>query len=359
MARRGVTSAATALGAVLGNEAAGAALPATLGASVVKAALASAATAGAIAPLAGALGFMSTTKGAVSAAIVCAALGVGSAFHYRAEARQAESERARALAEWQAFESRVSASDARWREAEQRARAAEARSEELQREITAAARAARPAGAASDDEQLDRFIASQPELQELYVRQQTIRFPERYGPLYVALKLTNDQIAAFERIMTRFAQAKIDVPVAAIQQGLAKNNPATAKLLAEAQEQRDRELRALLGASGFEEFQSNEKYGAWRHLADTLASRLYYTETPLSVQTGEELTRLTVENGRRNRGQVNWPELIADAGKILSPAQLAVLENHREQLELGARVYAFTKQLHPSTDATSPDSLRR
>lgn len=200
---------------------------------------------------------------------------------------------------------------------------------------------------------IDRLAMSNPALQDLYVKQQTIRFPQRFGFLYAVLGLSPSQIDQFERVMAQHAQTGIDVAVSALKQGLQKDDSAAGTLMNRAFEERNQQLRALLGESGYQEFLWQERNARWRSLADTLAQNLYYTESPMSRESALELTKTLSSNAERNQGKVDWPEVISDARRFLTPTQIRALENHREIVMTGAQVAEILKASGIGTDSTS------
>jgi RNA polymerase sigma factor (sigma-70 family) len=199
---------------------------------------------------------------------------------------------------------------------------------------------------------IDRLAMTNPALQELYVKQQTVRFPQRFGFLYAALGMTPGQIEEFERVMAQHAQAGIDIAVSALKQGLPKDDSAAGILMNRAYEERNQQLKAVLGDSGFEEFLWHEKNASWRSLADTLAQHLYYTDSPMSPDSALQLTKILSSNAARNAGKVNWSEVISDARQFLSPTQMRALENHWEVVRTGAQVAEILK-----ASGVGPDSL--
>ena len=245
LARRGVTSSGTALATALSGQA-GFAAPVGLAAAISGTALAGVATTAGASAAASLFAFMSTTKITVGIAALVAALAIGFGTRERIRAREAFAERTAALGERAALQARV-------RELESRAvtmsapaavRAADTR--------TSMATPAAQAGGdpnAIPEEALDRFVATHPELQKLYLRQVTIRTASHYGPFYQTAKLTPPQIAGFEKKMAGYDQALMDVTIAALEQGLDKKSPQLQQLRDTARDERNRALRDTLGPS--------------------------------------------------------------------------------------------------------------
>jgi hypothetical protein len=189
------------------------------------------------------------------------------------------------------------------------------------------------------DAVIDQAATQSPELQDLYVKQQTIRFPQKFGLLYASLGLSPAQIAEFERIMGDDAQALYDMSISALSQGIAKDDSAVRKLVMEAREMRNQQLRALLGDSGFKDFAAYERNTSAKTLTDTLAQTLYYTDSPFTRDTAIEFNRLVVSNAVKNGGSLNWSELVTEARRFMTPTQIRALEMQQEIVATGAKVH--------------------
>ncbi len=238
LARRGVKSTAAALGAAMAGQA-GVAAPAGLAASVTTGALAGVAGVGVLGW--GVVAFMKITKLTVGAVVVMLAVAVGFGVREQRRAREANGTLATITGERDRLAALLLKSEehARQKPLENKTIVAESRvaaKAPISGEIDAAAEA-----------ELDRLVAGNPELQQLYVRQQTMRFRSRYGAFYRLAGLTPAQIEKFERALAERAQASIDFPAVAVAQGLKKSDPAVIKLSREAEEAKARALREVLG----------------------------------------------------------------------------------------------------------------
>jgi hypothetical protein len=198
---------------------------------------------------------------------------------------------------------------------------------------------------AAAEVELDRLVAGNPELQQLYVRQQTMRFRSRYGAFYRLAGLSPAQIEKFERALADRAQASIDFAAVAVAQGLKKSDSVVLELLREAEEAKARALREVLGDTAYAELQNYERTSALRGVARDLAGELYFTEAPLSARQADQLTEIVDASRGEQRGQVDWEYILAEAKSraVLSPAQLAVLAEKKEQNEVGARIHVLIK----------------
>lgn len=337
LARRGVRSTTAALGLVLAGQAQ-AAVPAGLAVAVTQGALAGVGTVGVAGGVATWVAFMSTGKMVgVAGVLLVAAVVVGVREHARADdAERTRDEQTQARAEWQK----------RAEEAERRvsALAATATTPAVVSPGTSVSQA-RPTRQEADAKAraaLEKLIAGDLELQQLYVRQATVRHRMTYGPFWRSAGLSPEQIDGFDRVMSQFAQTRVDVPGVALAQGLAKDDPAVITLMTQARAERDSGLREVLGEAGFAAWSEYERTLPMRSLARTAAQELFYTDTPLTGQQADALTRL-VQEGYSGRGPVDMGYVVREASKVLSPEQVRVLAKHKEMLELGAAVAAKTK----------------
>ncbi|MBC7368394.1 MAG: hypothetical protein H7343_16555, partial [Undibacterium sp.] len=198
---------------------------------------------------------------------------------------------------------------------------------------------------AAVEAELDRVVAGNPELQQLYVRQQTMRLRSRYGAFYRSAGLTRVQIEKFERAMADRAQAAIDFPAVAVAQGLKKSDPAVLKLSHEAEEVKARALREVLGDAAYSELRNYERTSALRGVARELAGELYFTEAPLGARQADQLTEIVAASRGEKGAQVDWDYVLAEVRSrgVLSPEQIAVLAEKKEQTEVGARIGVLIK----------------
>jgi RNA polymerase sigma factor (sigma-70 family) len=369
LVRRGITSTAAALGLALSSQSALAAPPA-LAASVTGFALTSSAAAGAAGvggatAITGILQFMSTTKTIITTASVLAALAVGTAVYEVRETSQAETALATATKENAALRERVQREAARTAEVEKKFRSAEALAASLQKsadEIEAAKKTAEQlkqtapakAGANPAGNFFVDVVMTNPEYQELNAKHNHSSLRFTYGPLYRKLGLSPEQIANFEAAMDEQEQSTMDAFLAARSQEVSYEDPSLAQLKAADAKPVDDKLRATLGDAGFEEFNAYKKTMDSRAAVDSLASALYYTETPLTAGQADQLTQLVAANtgkrsvdaaGTTTFGEVDWDKVYAQAQGILSSSQLNLLQAVGEKKRTEDKLAALSGKL--------------
>lgn len=87
--------------------------------------------------------------------------------------------------------------------------------------------------------------------------------------------------------------------------------------------------------------------------ADSLAGKLYYTDSPLSLAQADELVRIIKSNTQKSTAQgfvrdsvePDWGAVVAQAGGVLSPKQLATLQALQEERRLALQSSALSQKL--------------
>ena len=361
LARRGVTSTGAALGAVLAEQAVGAA-PVALAGTVV-----GAATAGGVA-VAGLVGgggmlaeiftFMITGKIVVGVAIVCAVVGIGSAVYQAKEVAHANA----AVMAWQrksaAAEVKAAELALKMRESEASARAAAERMAALEAQLAVVKKtvAGAPANAApaAPRATFQGVSWGNPDYARTYVEKYRVGLGLRYGPLYRALNLSPEQIRKFEASLTEGQQGVVDVWVEVTKQGLPTGgnsaaSTSVARLTSGPLGNMENSLKELLGEAGFGSFKEFEKAKGNRELIASLAGTLYTSEAPLTAGQGESLAAVLSSNTRRDwvpmaddgKKQLtrlsevtDWAGVQKQAQAFLSAPQLAALKALSDQKQL-------------------------
>jgi RNA polymerase sigma factor (sigma-70 family) len=337
LARRGITSTSTALAIALGAHATAAAAPTALAASVTGAALASCTAATGAAATTTII--MSGSKIQVSL-VMAAGLVLGIAVYESRVAGRLEQQSAIAHAS-------VAAAIARQATLERVLQDAQGEQAALQQKIAAsraklsgASPAAATAPAAESQMEIlrDRYLQrraverSDPEYQRLHAAQRRLHLGQHYGPLYPRLKMPADRIAAFETLMAEHAQTVFDIEAAAETKRVTPWDSSVEKLKAAAKDRLNEDLRKLLGEENYAVFQRFEQTSALRSgVTGILAIALYPTATPLSAIQAERLTEILdrharfERDGSKDAGGVDWPAALADAERVLAPAQFEAL----------------------------------
>lgn len=345
--RHGIPSTASALTIALTQQT-GFAATSTLSGAVCSIAISSAATGPISAALLNVFTIMTATKTIAVVSGSIAVIALGTAVHETQRARRAETQLAA---------QNIDIAELKMRSKEKPA-ARPAETEALPNPANIEPRAQtkivpEPAPPRTRLEAVERLLVSNPRLASLYVRQETIRYGSKYGPLYEALSLEPAEVEQFERILGDYAQAASDIRVAALTKGLKTDDPAVFTLLTQASEQRAAKLQELLGTADYDRYKEYEQTVAGRGLSNWLATEMYYTEHPVSRTQADELARIALRHSaaQTKTGIADWDAILAESKQILSPEQLRAIQTMKAQAELGMEISKITdpvvKELPP------------
>jgi RNA polymerase sigma factor (sigma-70 family) len=366
LVRRGITSTAGALALVLTSQSA-LAVPPTLAVSVTgfafnSTAVAAAAGASSATIATSILHFMSTTKTIITATGILAAVALGTAVYEGREAHQVQAALVAAMQENGSLHDRLQREARRADENEKRRGSAEALVTSQQNGVDETKTAKKAAAqvkpvannARTTGDELGNVLLSNPEYQQLVAKlsRNSLRFT--YGPLYRKLGLNAQQIEDFEAALDELNQSSLDIQSAARGQGVSTNDPGLLPLNKTASSPGLDKLRAILGNSGFEQFNAYSNVTFARDSVDSLGAALYYTETPLVATQADQLTKLVAANmakattdaaGITMRGEIDWGKISTLAETFLTPSQLATLQAVAERDRLTRQLYALSTQL--------------
>lgn len=331
LSRHGITSTATALGTALTTQ--------TL--TAAPAGLATAITAGALAGTAALtalnLTVMTTTAKTLLTAAAVAILGLSAALFF--QSRQAQ-ETALTLAA-----SQQTADTLRAENAALTARFATAKAITPPSAISPTTPAASVAPTPNTNAGYNYGFWAISGYGPAFVQQQLASLRIKYGKLYRELNLTPEEIAEFEKAQTEKFESDADLYSNAVTQGLNPGSPSVAKLALESSNTLQRTLAAALGDARYAQYQQYEKNGMARGYALAVASYTYDTPTPLAASQGAALEKfltanivsksVLVQDGNKTsvstQYETDWPAVFAQAQGVLSPVQLATLQQLAER----------------------------
>lgn len=133
-----------------------------------------------------------------------------------------------------------------------------------------------------------------PEMRQLMAIEQKGRLDARYAALFRELRLSPEKLEAFKQLLVDRQNAPMDVMAAAMKQS-ALGPDASGNLSGLIQQEAqnvDAAIRGLLGETAYEEFQDFNRTQSERSVVDQLASRLSYSETPLTPEQADALVNL-------------------------------------------------------------------
>lgn len=378
LAKRGVTSTSAALGVMLANQAVAMA-PVGLAANLTGAALATTAAGGGALGIAGFWTFMSSTKTMVGIASMVALVACVSAVYEGKRASRAEATLNSAAHERDALNKKFEAIG-------RRAERAEAELVSLQRAVPArkgdasatTAPAAQRSGSGLSAE-LEQILAH-PELREVHLESRALRTRALLERYFRATGVTPEEQARVLKASVEMASADLDL-IEAMRahgyvnswEGFSKETVAAIqRTIGEEQKKRNAtykdELRQALGDERYDQYWEYWKTMSGRLVADELASRLYFTESPLTVNQANELAQILRQDGFLNSRPVVQiagtsvdqkvfvkatqeqarvagvvqiapitDDAIAHAQELLAPAQLAVLRHLQDKQRITLR----------------------
>jgi len=174
------------------------------------------------------------------------------------------------------------------------------------------------------------FLAVHPEIKTMLVDIRKAVLAGKFYPLYKQLNLTPEQIAEFEDIVSKYMKAGI-MTIDKTIPGIGKITLTTQPDIIPYSEAIDK-LNDLLGP---ENTKKMEPY-ITDDFATELAYNLYYTDTPLTAGQGARLSqiiRTVAENDQNDSGYSSgfWGEMLKQSSAILSEPQMSALKQIRAQ----------------------------
>ena len=143
-----------------------------------------------------------------------------------------------------------------------------------------------------------RELVNKPEVQAMIGLQQRGAVESRYAPLFRNLNLPPEQVEKLKSLLAERATTVQDVLAVAIDQGInPRENPATVrKLVADAQNEINQGIRAVIGDQGFAQLTNYERTLPQRAVVNELQQRLSYTNAPLTGPQAEQLVQILAAN---------------------------------------------------------------
>lgn len=337
LARRGITSSATALSIALTHQAVVGA-PAGLASAVAGGALGQAALAGSAGVGGVLVSFMANTKITLSVAALAGLLAIGTLVLTETRAARAAAEMAELTQETAGFT---------------------ARSQEIESRLaTFSSTSPSPAPAVSTppaadlaEMKADEFaqaVLSDPQSIQLLAQLYRLDAGRKYAALYGQIGWTAVQISQFEVILEAFTVEDLRLQGGAqIKTGALTLTPEIAAQLQQTRGEFENRLRATFGDTVLQEFLAFERTSDARAVADEIARRVYFTASPLTARQAAELVGIlqantqSFESGRTLADRlVNWDRVMTQAGDLLTPAQLTALRGVRLRTELERKRFA-------------------
>jgi len=191
---------------------------------------------------------------------------------------------------------------------------------------------------------IDDLITTDPEYQELNLKQQAAGLGLKFGALYRKLHLTPLQISEFERIELERQRAIFDASVAAKTQGLSVNDSQLSAIENEITLNSSKQMFNLLG-EGINQLGPYCQALDAQDKVNSLAGYLYATNAPLTHEQGEQMKQILSANTEASKyvglvgteAKTNIDAVMAQVGKVLSPSQVEVFRAMTTKAQLEAQ----------------------
>jgi hypothetical protein len=143
-----------------------------------------------------------------------------------------------------------------------------------------------------------RDLLNKPDVQALMSVQQKAAVDARYAALFKSLNLTPEQAEKLKTVLAERQTTMMDVMSAARDQGLdpRRDRDAYQKLMQSAQADVNASIKAVIGDSGFAQFENYEKTLPQRNVVNQLQQRLSYSDTPLTSAQADQLVQILAAN---------------------------------------------------------------
>ncbi|MFT3780623.1 MAG: hypothetical protein QM790_01320 [Nibricoccus sp.] len=178
------------------------------------------------------------------------------------------------------------------------------------------------------------LMEENPALRTLFRESTKANYLLGYKPFYDAAHLSPEQIERFEEIMFEAEQDKIDLRLAAKNQGLAPNDPSLKNLQRQNKAKLQEAQKELLGETGYEKLQRYQRLQPLSGFIQNIAVGAAQTDTPLtSQQCGQLLEILASANGSFQKGgnadysTTDIPVALRKAEQIITPSQVIALRS--------------------------------
>jgi hypothetical protein len=229
-----------------------------------------------------------------------------------------------------------------------------------------------------------RFFAllDDPEVQRLASIQQRAALDERFAALFRNLNLSPQQLEKFKDLLVEKRAAVADVMAAARAEGMTgrENRDELRALVQNAQAEVDGSIRALLGETGFQQYEGYEQTLPQRNTVERLGQRLSYTGAPLSAAQTEQLVQVLATNpgerppGSRTNVTFGGPgvrvglggaaggapisdQAVAQAATVLQPTQLQALQQLQQEQQAQAQLGQLVReQMRPRRETPAPSA---
>jgi hypothetical protein len=234
-----------------------------------------------------------------------------------------------------------------------------------------------------------------PDYQTLMTLTQKGMLDGRYAALFKQLGLNPRKLEQFKELLVEKQTAVLDVLAAARTQGLnmRDDRDAVQQLIASTQAELDESIKAALGPDGFATYQQFEQSQPTRAVVSQLEQRLSYSSAPLTEAQSQQMVRILTETGKPGQantvrtatpavslggpmaganpqmgatfamvaggGVLITDETVARSQSVLSPAQVAALQEIQQEQQAGVQLgRSIRSELGPRAQPANPAPAR-
>ncbi len=142
-----------------------------------------------------------------------------------------------------------------------------------------------------------RELMNQPEVQAMLGVQKRAAIEQRYNDLFKKLNLPPKKIEKLKALLEERSNTMQDMIAAARDQGInLRTNPEGRKLVTDTQNQLSESIKATIGDDGFAKLSSYERTTPQRTVVGDLEQRLSYISAPLTPIQAEQLVQILAAN---------------------------------------------------------------
>ncbi len=142
-----------------------------------------------------------------------------------------------------------------------------------------------------------RELMNQPDVQAMLNVQRRAAIEQRYNDLFKKLNLPPERIEKLKALLEERSNTMQDMIAAARDQGInLRTNPEGRKLVTDTQNQLNESIKATIGDDGFAKLSSYERTTPQRTVVGDLEQRLSYTSAPLTPIQAEQLVQILAAN---------------------------------------------------------------
>ncbi len=213
-------------------------------------------------------------------------------------------------------------------------------------------------------------LMDNPEFNRLITDQQKSRIRGTFGPLCKRLNLTPEQTAQFQSLLAERQLTMMDALSAARAEGV-QGRDAIGGVMQQATSQVDSQLQALLGPTGFGQYQDYIRTEPQRNQVNQLQTTLVTTgNPPLQDFQVQQLTQILAQNSAVNTGDsprgggmffgefaaggglfgpavsgpAITPEAVAQSATVLTPVQQQALQQMQQEQATQRQIFSLMRQ---------------